>query len=125
MRKILFAALAATTIGSALAAELPAPSRTEIEGLLTSLGSSDCQFYRNGSWHDGREAESHLRMKLEYLQGRGKLASTEDFIEGAATKSSMSGESYAVRCSNQPQQASAAWLGARLRELRAARPAKS
>ena len=120
MRKMIIAALAATTLGSAFAAELPARSRTEIEGLLTSLGSSDCHFYRNGSWHDGHEAQSHLRMKYESLLGRGKLARTEDFIEGAATKSSLSGEEYAVKCSNQPPQPSAAWLGAKLREQRAA-----
>jgi hypothetical protein len=119
MRKILFAALAATTIGSALAAELPVTSQAEIEGLLSTLGSSECQFYRNGSWHNGGEAESHLRMKYEALRRRGSLHSTEEFIEGAATKSSLSGEPYAVKCSNEPPQPSAAWLGAKLKVLRA------
>jgi hypothetical protein len=111
----------ALSIGSARAAELPAPARTEIESLLTMLGNSQCQFYRNGSWHDGREAESHLRMKFEYLLGRGALHTAEDFIDEAATKSSLSGESYAVKCSNDSPLPSATWLKARLQERRTLR----
>jgi len=118
MLKLMLAIPLAVSIASAQAAELPAPARAEIDGLLTSLGTSQCQFYRNGSWHDGREAESHLRMKFEYLLGHGKLRSTDDFIDGAATRSSLSGEPYAVKCANEAPQPSAAWLKARLQERR-------
>jgi hypothetical protein len=118
MRKLLLAIPLALSIASAQAAELPAPARSEIASLLTMLGTSQCQFYRNGSWHDGREAESHLRMKYEYLMSHGKLHSAEDFIEGAATRSSLSGEPYAVKCANETPQPSAAWLKARLEERR-------
>ncbi len=104
---------------SASAAELPAPARLEVDGLLTALGTSDCRFYRNGQWYGGMEAQEHLRMKYDYLKGR--LSSTEEFIKEAATQSSLSGEPYQVKCPNQPAQPSAVWLGERLRERRTAR----
>lgn len=105
-------------MASVQAATPAAPARAEIEGLLTGLGASQCQFYRNGSWHDGHEAESHLRMKYEALAKRGKVESAESFIDYAATKSSLSGEPYAVKCGTEPQQPSAAWLKGRLQALR-------
>ena len=111
------------SMAGAQAQEPAAPVRSEIEGLLTLLGTSQCQFYRNGSWHAGREAESHLRMKYEYLAGRGTLNSAEDFIDNAATKSSLSGEPYAVQCAGGAPQPSASWLRARLQERRAEHPA--
>ena len=108
----------ALSMASAHAAEPAAPVRSEIEGLLTTLGTSQCQFYRNGSWHGGSEAESHLRMKYDYIVKRETLPSAEAFIDAAATKSSLSGESYAVKCGDAPPQPSAAWLKARLQEER-------
>jgi hypothetical protein len=105
-------------MAGAQAAEPAPPVRSEIEGLLTTLGTSQCQFYRNGSWHDGLAAESHLRMKYEYLAQRGALPSAEKFIDDAATKSSLSGEPYAVKCAGEAPLPSAVWLKARLRERR-------
>src|SRR5258706_15671885 len=83
------------------AAEFPAPARLEVDSLLTKLGTSDCKFYRNGQWYDGMAAQEHLRMKYEYLVKKGWIHTTEDFIEGAATKSSLSSEPYQVKCPNQ------------------------
>jgi len=118
MRSILLASLITLSTVGAHAAEPAAPVRSEIEGLLTTLGTSQCQFYRNGSWHGGREAESHLRMKYEYIARHATVPSAEAFIDAAATKSSLSGEAYAVKCGAEPQQPSAAWLKARLQEQR-------
>jgi len=120
MTKLLaVAALAATlSAGAAKAADIPDRARGEIEGLLGSLGKSSCQFYRNGTWHDGRAAENHLRTKLDYLLSHGQIHNAEEFIAEAATKSSLSGEPYQVRCPGEPQQQSASWLGQRLRESR-------
>ena len=122
MTKLLALAALASTLsaGAVKAADLPDRSRGEIEGLLSSLGTSSCQFYRNGSWHDGRLAEKHLRTKLEYLLSHGQIHNAEEFIAEAATKSSLSGEPYQVRCPSQPQQQSASWLVERLRESRMA-----
>jgi hypothetical protein len=113
--------LASVFLAGAFAAVQPPTSiRAEVDGLLATLERSDCQFYRNGTWHDGHEAQAHLRMKYEYLVRKGLLQRTEDFIEGAGTKSSLSGEPYLVRCPSQSQapQPSAAWLNQRVRERR-------
>lgn len=100
------------------AAELSSSAKTEIDALLSGLGTSSCQFYRNGSWHSGSEAKDHLQMKLEYLVARGLITDSEDFIEKAGTKSSVSGRPYKVRCPNQPAEPSAVWLGSELRRIR-------
>ena len=103
------------------AADLTPASRAEVESLLATLGGSSCEFNRNGEWHGGIEAQAHLRTKLDYLVKRDLVHTTEEFIEGAATRSSLSGKSYRVRCQNQAEQPSAAWLSDRLRERRMVR----
>lgn len=114
----LLAIAALLCAASTHAAEPPGPVRAEVEGLLALLGQSECEFFRNGHWHGSAEAQSHLRMKYEQLVRRGLVRQTEDFIAGAGTKSSLSGEPYRVRCAGQPPRDSAAWLGERLRERR-------
>ena len=101
------------------AASLLPAARGEIEGLLSRLAASGCQFKRNGSWHPASEAQAHLRRKLDYLENKGAVASTEQFIERAATKSSMSGKPYQVQCSNQTPVPSSQWLRTELKVLRA------
>ena len=121
MKILLAPAVIALTLAGAVpaqAADLPAPARAEIEGLLTSLGGSECQFYRNGSWHPGREAEEHLRMKYEYLLKKGLVHDTDEFIAGAATKSSFSGQPYRVKCPGQAEEESALWLKEQLTQRR-------
>jgi Family of unknown function (DUF5329) len=110
---VLFASLARAAI-------LPPAARVEIESLLSRLEASECQFYRNGSWHASAEAQAHLRRKLDYLVGKGAIASTEQFIERAATKSSVSGQAYLVRCGATTPVQSSLWFHAQLRALRAA-----
>ncbi len=101
------------------AASLPPPARGEIEALLSQLAASGCQFKRNGSWHTAAEAQVHLRRKLDYLVDKGAVASAEQFIERAASKSSLSGQVYQVKCGSQAAVASGAWLHAALQRLRA------
>ena len=101
------------------AASLPPAARGEIESLLSRLAASGCQFKRNGSWHSAQEAQAHLRRKLDYLEDKEAVASTEQFIERAATKSSMSGKPYQVRCSKRAPMASSQWLRSELKALRA------
>lgn len=57
-------------------------------------------------------------MKLEYLVAKGLITDSEAFIEEAATKSSISGQPYKVRCPNQKEEPSAVWLGSELRKIR-------
>lgn len=97
----------------------PAPAvQTEIDGLLGRLEASGCDFNRNGSWYPAAEAKSHLLRKLKYLQDRGMVQTTEQFIERAASGSSMSGQPYLVKCGSAVPIQSAEWLRARLQEIR-------
>jgi hypothetical protein len=101
------------------AAALPAGARAEIDALLSQLAASGCQFKRNDSWHTAGEARAHLLKKLEYLADKQAVGSAEQFIERAATRSSVSGKAYWVKCGDAAAQPSGDWLGAELRALRA------
>jgi hypothetical protein len=70
----------------------------EIGYLLQHVEESGCEFYRNGIWYEGKRARAHLRDKYDYLLARNQIDSAEDFIEKAATKSSLSGRPYEIRC---------------------------
>ena len=96
----------------------------EIEGLLTRLEKSGCQFNRNGSWYTGLEAKTHLLRKLAYIEDKGTLQSTEQFIELAASKSSFTGDAYQVKCAGTSPVASQQWLGKELVAVRAGASAK-
>jgi hypothetical protein len=104
----------------AQAATLPPAARDEIDSLLSRLAASGCQFRRNGTWYAAAEAQAHLRRKLDYLVDKGVVASTEQFIERAASRSSVSGEAYQVRCGGNPPLTSGTWLYAELKVLRSA-----
>lgn len=104
-------------VSPALAAP-PPQAAAEIEHLITALGRSGCDFQRNGSWHPARKAEEHLRRKYKWLRDHDKVATAEQFIEGAGTRSSVTGLAYHVRCPGRPAVDSAGWLRDRLREMR-------
>jgi hypothetical protein len=120
LRRSIAITITVAVMHAALAAPTPAPVRTEIDALLARLESSGCEFYRNGTWYDAEKAKAHLLMKLRYLEAGQTLESTEQFIELAATASSLSGQPYEVRCAGGPPMPSAQWLGAELVELRSA-----
>ena len=101
------------------AAPLAPPVRAEVDALLSALEKSGCEFNRNGSWHAAKEARTHLLRKLEYLEGKNAVQSTEQFIELAASASSSSGKPYLVRCGKAAPVESRAWLSAQLAALRA------
>jgi hypothetical protein len=82
------------------------------------LEAASCEFNRNGKWYTGAEAKSHLLRKLQYLEERGAVQTTEQFIELAATGSSMSGQPYLVKCDNGAPVASGTWLRAQLQAVR-------
>ena len=113
--------LAAALPFVALAAP-PPKARNEISRLIALLGSSGCEFQRNGRWYPAGEARAHLQRKYEYLLKRDMVDSAEQFIERAGSQSSMSGRAYAVRCPGKPAVPSAQWLGARLSEIRHTAP---
>jgi len=106
--------------GVALAGPTPPAVRAEIDALLERLETSGCRFGRNQEWHAGADARTHLLRKLEYVEKIGTIRSTEQFVDVAATKSSLSGAPYAVQCGNAAAENSAPWLLAQLEKMRAA-----
>ena len=118
-RRLLAASLALAFLGLAQADPAPPAVRAEIDGLLKRLQTSGCQFNRNGSWYSGDAAKTHLLEKLGFLENADTLTSTEQFIELAATRSSMSGKPYLVRCGGAEPVESAKWLNGELKALRA------
>lgn len=115
----LFLTLALSACAAAFAAPTPAPIRAEIDALLSMLQSSGCEFNRNGTWHSGADAKDHLMRKLDYIEGKTTLKSTEQFIELAAAKSSFSGKPYQVRCGAEAAVESQQWLNEQLLVIRA------
>lgn len=99
----------------------PAIASTEINYLLDFVDRSGCMFYRNGSWYDSHQAQSHLRLKYNYLVARNRIKSAEDFIDQAATQSSVSGEAYQIRCDAGPALSSNSWLRTALSSYRASK----
>jgi Family of unknown function (DUF5329) len=90
----------------------------EVEALIAGLGTSHCEFERNGTWYDAAQAQSHLRGKYEELRKRGQPGSAEKFIERGASESSTSGKNYQVRCPGKPVTESGIWFRALLTRLR-------
>ncbi len=109
---VAFALLVCLLPPGARADEAPA----EIEYLLTTIGSSDCTFIRNGTRHDARDAEAHLRMK--YRRGKRYAPTSETFIERLASSSSLSKKPYYIECESEERMAFGQWLMRRLIELR-------
>jgi Family of unknown function (DUF5329) len=114
----IFAALAVLQSGTALA-EPPPAVRAEIEYLLQSVETSGCTFFRNGSGYDGARAKAHLLAKYDYLAAKGLIKSTEDFIDKGATKSSVSGQPYRMKCGNDADVQTSQWLRTALALYRA------
>ena len=110
-----------TAGASSWAAAPSKAARAEIQQLLAFVANSGCQFNRNGTWYPAPEASAHLADKERYLAERGQITSAEDFIAKAATKSSMTGKPYTVRCGSEPVIASDEWLTAELRRFRQGR----
>jgi hypothetical protein len=106
-----------------VAAPLPPAARAEIDGLLSRLESSSCEFNRNGSWYPATEAKSHLLRKLGYLEDKGLVQTAEQFIERGASSSSVTGQPYLVRCGSDAPVQSGSWLRAQLKAMRATGPA--
>jgi hypothetical protein len=99
-------------------ADPPTSVQIEVNFLLGYLEGSRCEFYRNGSWHDSKAAQAHLRDKYKYLVAANLVNTTEQFIERAATESSITGQQYAVRCGGGATVTSSQWLRDELARFR-------
>lgn len=116
---LIFVAVMSNAISTANATAVSTQTKAEIEALLNRLGSSTCQFNRNGTWYSAAEAKAHLAKKFDYVLEKNLATTTEQLIDAAAAKSSVSGKPYQVRCPNAAAQDSAAWLNAALKDIRA------
>jgi len=111
----LFVALSLALAAPVLArAETPPGVREDVVHLLAFIEKSGCSFYRNGSWSDAKAAEAHVRMKYDYLSDRNEINTARDFIEKAASASSLSGSPYQVKCPGGSPILSRAWLSEEL-----------
>jgi hypothetical protein len=99
-------------------AEPPTNVQIEVNFLLGYIEGSGCEFYRNGTWYDGKAAQKHLRDKYKYLVANNLINTGEDFIERAATQSSLSGKPYEVRCNGGAPVTSSQWLRDELARFR-------
>jgi hypothetical protein len=125
MRQLVLSLLTCLVAIAATAAPASPAARAEIDGLLVRLEASGCEFNRNGSWHTAAEAKAHLLEKLKYLENRDLVQTTEQFIELGASRSSMSGEPYLVKCGKGTPVQSGHWLRSQLQDVRSAGRAKN
>jgi len=80
----------------------------EIDYLISSVGKSGCTFIRNGKRYSGSDARAHLKSKRRH--NAHLINSAEDFIQKLASKSSMSGKPYLIRCVGEDQQTANEWF---------------
>lgn len=90
--------------------------KTEIAHLLEYLKTTQCTYIRNGTSHKGTEAFTHIKKKYDYF--KNDISSAEDFIRLSATKSTMSGSKYYIKCAGSPKMESGVWLLQELEKYR-------
>ncbi|HNB29101.1 MAG TPA: DUF5329 domain-containing protein [Alphaproteobacteria bacterium] len=91
----------------------------EIDHLLDFIAGSPCAFIRNDTEYTAADAVAHIKDK--YAHFRDEIATAEDFIDLAASKSLMSGQPYLVRCGAAPELAGD-WLRQELAAFRRSQP---
>ena len=91
-------------------------TQLEIEHLLNFIRNSSCIIDRNGKTYAGVKAISHIEKKYAYFED--EIETTEDFIELSASKSTMSGKYYMVRCGDAEQIRTREWLMQELKGFR-------
>lgn len=110
LRTMMMTVILGLALVPAVCVALAEVAQTEINYLLEYVNSSGCEFYRNGTWYDAGSAQIHLRYKYNMLVVRNIIDTVEDFIDNAATKSSMSGQAYEVRCNGGNAEKVSQWL---------------
>lgn len=98
-----------------------ATARREIDYLLKAIEDSKARFQRNGREYAASEGVAHLRQKLEV--GGERIQTADDFVTGAATKSSLSGKPYLIVFPGQEPRSLQDWLREKLAAYRTSRRA--
>jgi len=112
------AVAAVLLVASTAYSEIEVASQKAIEFLLSSVERSDVTFIRNGKSYSPTEAAAHLKAKYDYF--KRDIATPEDFIRLAGSKSELSGKPYQVQTRDGQRVTSAEWLLRVLGEYRAA-----
>ncbi|MBL0955966.1 MAG: DUF5329 family protein [Leptospira sp.] len=94
----------------------------KIEILLKKIGNFNGNFIRNGDSHSAKDAENHLRYKLNEAKNSFFAPDPKDwtaklFIDKVASKSFLSGTPYKIRYPNGKEIASATWLYEELKKI--------
>lgn len=103
-------------VSGRLLADVPADQVKEVAHLLQFVENSGCVIERNGTEHEAKEAVEHIQKKYDYF--RDDIKNTEDFISYSASKSTMSGNFYTVKCRGVENMRTQDWL---LQELQSYR----
>lgn len=96
----------------------PDTAQVETDHLLSFIGASNCEFYRNGTWYTGVQAQVHMHEKLALLSAREQIRTAEEFIDKVATKSAFTGLRYQIRCGGGDTIAVDYWLRQELQHYR-------
>ncbi len=111
-----FLILLSMLLSSLVNADVPVAQRQEVEHLLVFIKNSACVLNRNGTDYPAEEGLQHIKKKYDYF--RDDIKNTEDFIALAATKSTMSGEYYKVKCPGKKTINTQHWLLSELKKYR-------
>jgi len=88
----------------------------KIEKLIVALQQlSGARFVRNDREHSADEAVAHLREKWE--SNKSEIATAEDFIRIAGSRSSVTGKPYTIRLSDGTEVKSEDWFAGKLSEI--------
>jgi len=101
---------------ASIAADVSPSTKLEIEHLLNFIRTSTCIIDRNGKTYTAVKAIAHIEKKYAYF--KDDIESAEDFIGYSASKSTMSGNYYLVRCGDEEQIRTRDWLMQELKEFR-------
>ncbi len=115
MQKV-FAAVIFSTLSCSAVADVPVDKRQEVSHLIEFVKTSDCIVNRNGDDHKGKDAAKHIIKKYKHY--RDDIKTSEDFIRLSATKSTMSGKMYKVRCPGKSELTTKDWLLGELKVFR-------
>ena len=118
MRYILLSIAMLVLFSTSYAADSKDITGKEIQHLFDYLKNSDCQFNRNGKWYNTEEAMKHINKKYRYLIKKGLINSAEQFIDRAASESSMSGKPYMIKCGEAEPIKCSVWFKSELTSFR-------
>ena len=94
----------------------PLSETQKIERLIQAVAElKDATFVRNGKEHSAPDAAKHMRDK--WHAARKHIKTAEDFIEKAASRSSVSGKPYLIRFKDGREVESGTFLREELKKL--------